>query len=151
MTPLKWIRQTERETGRERAEREETGRMERQEGRFPLKRRGCCRSKREERLCWWRLCARARMCVCIAHVSQDMQLTGNKQLQKSISPHIDTHRNNHTQGRQQKTQKARNTQNPTEPVPNAPLCSQMSCTHTFLHTHSAYFPYTPNTHIPPPT
>lgn len=71
------------------AEREETGRRDRQEGRFPLKRRG-------------RTGARARgdyaggasVHVCVAHTSQDMLRTGSKQLQKSISPL--TRKYNHT-------------------------------------------------------
>lgn len=36
----------DRQTGRVRAERKETGRRERQEGKFPLQRRGTCGSKR---------------------------------------------------------------------------------------------------------
>lgn len=92
------------------------------------------------------LCMRVHVC---ARVSQDMQLTGNKRLQKSIPPPPTTHTETqppctrpaaeHTKGKKKKTMN-KHTQNPSEPVPNAPLCSQMSCTDT--HTHTPAHTYT---------
>lgn len=111
----------------------------------------------EDRLCWWRLCVSTS--VCCAHVSG--YATHRKQTAAIIHPPPHTHttrKQPHTRPTAQEIKskthtnmKARaHTHTPTEPVPNAPLCSQMSCTHNYAHRHT-HFPYTPNKHIPPPT
>lgn len=92
----------------------------------------------------------APLCVCVHCTRVSGYAARRKQTAAKIPlpPHTHTETATHKtdSGRQERQ---RHTyvcthKNPSELVPNAPLCSQMSCT----HIHPAHFPYTPNTHSP---
>lgn len=67
------------------------------------------------------------VCVCVAHMSQDMQLTGNKQLQKSTPQHTHKKQNTHT-----------HKQTPLNRCPmHTAVFSNVMYTHTLMHTHTS--------------
>lgn len=88
------------------------------------------------------LCMRVHAC---RRICSSQEISGCKNPYPLPPPHTRKH-NHRAQGPQQNTQKGKkknmnkHTQNPSEPVPNAPLCSQMSCTDT--HTHTPAHTYT---------
>lgn len=151
MTPLQCIRQTVRQTHRpsgKRGDREEgeTGREVSSTGEGEM-----WEQEGGEIMLVAPLYVHVCMCVHCTHVSG--YAAHRKQTAAKIHFPTHIHRNHHTQGQQRKTQKHTDmnihthTQNPTELVPNAPLCSQMSCT----HIHTQHTSFTLQTHVPPPT
>lgn len=120
MTPLKCIRQTVGQTGREResgkrgdGEEGETGRevSSTEEGESGSKGRRDYAGGASACTC---------ACVCVAHMYKDMQLTGNKQLKKSISTHTHGNTITHKADSRHKRHKVHT--------------DMRTCTHTDSHT-----------------
>lgn len=98
------------------------------------------------------LCMRVHAC---RRICSSQEISGCKNPYPLPPPHTRKH-NHRAQGPQQNTQKEKkkktmnkHTQNPSEPVPNAPLCSQMSCTDTHTPAHTYTLPlHSKYTHSP---